>query len=275
VDLVPALIMVSQSPNKSSIESGRKTDKRSLTFLLAPLLPISLLLLPVDVKFLTANQVIYANCPNAVADPTATATVMHVLQVVRGASQAEAVVRRGEWRLGLEASPDVRDLTVGIIGMGSIGKLAQRKLDALGFQTVYYNRRRLSPSEEGSARYVSFDELIETADVISLHTPLTNETHHLLSDDEFSRMKDGVFIVNTARGAVINEKALVRAMQSGKVSRVGLDVFEREPFIEPYLRASERASLAPHWATHTTRTYRDIERELLGNLFSFFGYWKT
>lgn len=117
------MIMVSQSPNKSSIESGRKTDKRSLTFLLAPLLLPIFLLLPVDVKSLTANQVIYANCPNAVADPTATATVMHVLQVVRGASQAEAVVRRGEWRLGLEASPDVRDLTVGIIGMGSIGKV--------------------------------------------------------------------------------------------------------------------------------------------------------
>lgn len=91
----------------------------------------------------------------------------------------------------------------------------------------------------------------------------------MLSDQEFASMKDGVFIVNTARGAVINEKALVRAMQSGKVLRVGLDVFEREPFIEPYLLASERASLAPHWATHTTRTYRDVERELLANFLSW------
>ncbi|KAF9507857.1 hypothetical protein BS47DRAFT_1351045 [Hydnum rufescens UP504] len=226
----------------------------------------------VDVPYLTSHKVLYANTPVAVSDPTATATVLLVLQVVRAASQVEAVVRRNEWRLGLEASKDVRDVTVGLIGMGSIGKLAQRKLDALGFRTMYYNRRQLPAAEENGAQYVSFDELIETADVISLHTPLTNETRHLLSDAEFARMKDGVLIVNTARGAVIDEKALVRAMQSGKVARAGLDVFEREPLIEPYLLETDRTSLGPHWATHTTRTYRDVERELLANLV---GWLKT
>lgn len=135
---------------------------------------------------------------------------------------------------------------------------------------------------------MSFDELIETADVITLHCPLTSLTRHLLSDAQFEKMKDGVFIVNTSRGAgvyflpatvqvqvrclfarifstVIDEKALVRAMKSGKVSRVGLDVFECEPEIDPYLLESERTSLLPHWATHTTRTQRETEREMIAN----------
>jgi len=157
-------------------------------------------------------------------------------------------------------------LVLGIVGLGTIGKLVQRKADALGFKTIYNNRQRVPSCEEGTAQYVSFDELIETADVISIHTPLTKSTRHLFSDAEFARMKDGVFIVNTSRGAVINEKALVRALQSNKVSRVGLDVFEHEPCIEPYLLTSERASLLPHWAVWTTRVTRDGEREIIANL---------
>jgi len=219
----------------------------------------------VDTSYLNSIGVIYANTPNAVSDPTAITTIQLIFQTIRASSQAEAVVRRGEWRRGLTSTPDIRDLTIGIVGMGSIGKLVQRKLDALGYQTIYHNRRQLSPAEEGSAEYVSFDELIRTADVITLHCPLTSSTRHLLSDAQFDMMKDGVFIVNTSRGAVIDEKALVRAMKSGKVSRVGLDVFEREPEIDPYLLESECASLLPHWATHTKRTQRETEREMIAN----------
>ncbi|KAF8320119.1 hypothetical protein DL93DRAFT_2053119, partial [Clavulina sp. PMI_390] len=217
----------------------------------------------VDLDYLTDNGVIYANTPFAVSDPTATTTIQLIFQTVRAASQAEAVVRRGEWRRGLTSTPDVRDMTIGIVGMGTIGKLVERKLDALGYRTVYHNRRPLPPN--GSSEYVSFDELLEVADIISIHCPLNDDSHHMFSDAEFDRMKDGVFIINTARGSVVDEKALVRAMKSGKVSRVGLDVFEREPEIDPYLLASERATLLPHWATHTTRTQRETEREMLAN----------
>lgn len=101
------------------IRSPRAKRRRNLV-----LIWTSLLVFTVDVSYLTQHHVLYANTPVAVSDPTATAAVMHVLQVVRGASHAEAVVRRGEWRLGLEASPDVRDVTVGLIGMGSIGRVS-------------------------------------------------------------------------------------------------------------------------------------------------------
>ncbi|KDQ07264.1 hypothetical protein BOTBODRAFT_180861 [Botryobasidium botryosum FD-172 SS1] len=223
----------------------------------------------VDIDYLTANNVVYANTPYAVADPTATTTAMLILQTVRAASQAEMAVRRGDWRKGLEFTPDTRGLVVGILGMGNIGKLLMHKLEAFGFRIVYHNRHRLPRSEEGRARYVSFEELIQASDIICPCTPLTHSTFHLISDREFAMMKDGVFIINTSRGPVINEKALCRALQSGKVLRAGLDVFEREPAIEPYLLASDRVSLLPHWGCTTKQCVIDTENEAFDNLMQW------
>ncbi|GJJ12459.1 hypothetical protein Clacol_006701 [Clathrus columnatus] len=191
---------------------------------------------------------------------------MLIMQTVRAASQAEARVRAGRWREGLKATPDIRDLTLGIVGLGTIGKIVHQQVKALGMKVIYNNRHRLPPEEEDGAEYVSFEDLIHIADVISLHTPLTEETHHMISDDQFRQMKDGVFIVNTSRGSVIDEEALVRALQSGKVCRVGLDVFEREPFVHPWLAQSDRCTLLPHWAAATTRVSVDGEKEILANL---------
>jgi len=220
----------------------------------------------VDVDYLTRHGAYFANNPRSVSDPTATTTAMLILQTVRAASQAEMSVRQGKWRQGLEITPDPRDLTVGIVGLGTIGKLVQQKVEALGMKVIYYNRHRLPPSDEGNAHYVTFDELIRTADVVTLHTPLTPETRHMLSDSEFSRMKDGVFIVNTSRGPVIDEEALVRAMKTNKVCRAGLDVFENEPAVHPWLLQSNRTSLLPHWSWATTRVVNDSEKESLENL---------
>ncbi|KAF8582199.1 hypothetical protein K439DRAFT_1391903 [Ramaria rubella] len=220
----------------------------------------------VDIDYLTRNGAYFVNGPVSVSHPTAITATMLILQVIRAASQAEWSVRQGRWQQGLKRTPDIRDLTLGVIGLGTIGKLVQRNVEVLGMNVIYYNRHRLSCEEEGNARYVTFDELISTADVITLHTPLTDETHHMLSDVQFSRMKDGVFIVNTSRGPVIHEEALVRAMQSGKVSRVGLDVYEHEPIVHPWLMQCDRASLLPHWAAYTNRNDPDSEKESLDNL---------
>lgn len=178
-------------------------------------------------------------------------------------------VRRGTWRNGIGTPPDPRETVVGIVGMGTIGKIVRDQIQAFGSKVIYSNRRRLPEDEEKGATYVSFEELITTADVISLNCPLTPETFHLIGEKEFARMKKGVMIVNTARGKVIDEPALVAAIQSGQVDRAGLDVFENEPHPHPFFLTSDKATVFPHYGGGTQRVIRDAELEILGNVRQF------
>lgn len=173
------------------------------------------------------------------------------LQVLRGSTEAEANARAGKWRAGLGLTKDPQGLRLGIIGMGAIGSCLATRAGALGMEVVYNNRTPLSREDEaskaGGAKWIGFDELLASSDVISMNCPLNENTRHLLGEKEFEKMKgepllaievvfavsvadqslvsaDGVFIVNTARGAVIDEEALVQALKSGKVARAGLDV---------------------------------------------------
>ncbi|CAE6502443.1 unnamed protein product [Rhizoctonia solani] len=206
----------------------------------------------VDVEYLTKIGAYYANSPTSVSETT----------------QAEMTLRKGQWTKGLEPTDDIRDLTIGIIGFGTIGRLVQKKLQSLGAKKfLYYNRHRIPPADENGAIYSSLDQLLSESDLVTLHCPLTPETRHLLSDKQFAGMKHGAYIVNTSRGPVIDEEALVRAMKSGQISRVGLDVFENEPEVHPYLLASERATLLPHWGSQVKRVYYDIQHECLGEGF--------
>jgi D-3-phosphoglycerate dehydrogenase len=135
----------------------------------------------------------------------------------------------------------------------------------------YYNRKRLSPAQEkvaGDAKYVSFDELLATSDVISLNLPLNPQTRHIISHAEFAKMKDGVVIVNTARGAVMDEAALAEALESGKVASAGLDVYEDEPEIHPGLMKNENVLLVPHMGTHTYETQKSMEILVIDNIRS-------
>lgn len=128
-----------------------------------------------------------------------------------------------------------------------------KRLNVWGINTLYTNRRRLPPEEEKalSVKYVPLKTLWEESDVISLHCPLTPETYHLINSKTLSQCKKGVFIVNTSRGKVIDERALVEALKSGQVSRAGLDVFEREPEIEKELLEDPNVILSPHYAALT------------------------
>jgi len=219
----------------------------------------------VDTKWLESVGSWYANTPESVADTTATTAVTLILMCIRHVSTLQATVRRGEWRKGAVLTPDARGFVVGILGMGSIGKLVRNKVQALGMKVIYSNRKRLPVEEEGGATYVTFEELLKQAQLISVHTPLNPNTRHLLSTKEFEQMQDGVMIVNTARGAVIDEKALVEAIKSGKVGRAGLDVFEEEPKIQPFLMECELVSLLPHFGSSTVRLPVDTELEVISN----------
>jgi glyoxylate reductase len=136
-------------------------------------------------------------------------------------------------------------------------------------QIHYHNRNRLPFDQEeaaGNAKYVTLDELLSTSDVISLNVPLNPTTRHIISSPEFAKMKDGVVIINTARGALINEAALVDALERGKVRSAGLDVYEEEPKIHPGLLQNERVVLLPHMGTHTLETHKTMEIMVVNNI---------
>jgi lactate dehydrogenase-like 2-hydroxyacid dehydrogenase len=137
----------------------------------------------------------------------------------------------------------------------------------------YYNRRRLPPEDEviyNVTHCKTLEDLLRTSDVISVSCPLDATTKGLLSYKEFAQMKDGVFIVNTARGAIIEEEALISALESGKVARAGLDVFQDEPKINEYFVKSDRCIIQPHLGGLTQKARRDAERECLENIKSLF-----
>ncbi|KAJ3995101.1 D-isomer specific 2-hydroxyacid dehydrogenase [Lentinula boryana] len=232
----------------------------------------------VDVKYMTSKGVYYANTPKMPALRTADSTAMMILQALRGSSEREADARAGKWfDPSKPLAKDARCSTLGIVGMGNIGKLVSEHMQHFGMKVIYYNRNRLPLDEEKGAEYVSFEEILVRSDVISLHCPLNENTRHLfnkealttLSSAVFARMKDGMIIVNTSRGAVIDENALVEALDSGKVLRAALDVYEFEPQIHPGLIASKHTTLFPHAAVANETFERDQQMEILLNLESF------
>lgn len=207
-----------------------------------------------------------------------------ILGALRGFNSSMFALRRGEWK-GNPAPPlghDPQGKTLGILGMGGIGRNLKKKAEVFGMKVIYHNRNKLSEDESGGAEYVDFDELLKRSDVLSTNLPLNvsettrkrrqnanseqKNTRHIISTKEFEKMKQGIVIVNTARGAVIDEAALVEALNSGKVWSVGLDVFEEEPEPHPGLIACDRAMLLPHMGTWTVETQTKMERWAIDNV---------
>lgn len=200
-----------------------------------------------------------SNTPKAVDAATANTAIFLILGALRRAWIPQTALREGKWRGASPLGRDPHHLTLGILGMGGIGTATAKRAAALGFKLQYHNRKPVADldsqfSTEAAPRYVSFDDLIKTSDVISVHLPLGPTTKGFIGKKELSAMKDGVIIVNTARGAIIDEAALAESLDSGKVWSVGLDVFENEPEIEPRLIKNPAAVLLPHIGTATTDT---------------------
>ena len=174
---------------------------------------------------------------------------------------------------GIVPARDPSRMTLGIVGMGTIGKHLARKARAFNMRVKYYNRRRLSIDDEAAcnAKYMSsLHELLSSADVVSINCPLNEETTNLISTAEFAAMKPGAFFVNTARGAIVDEAALIAALESERVSRAGLDVFCNEPHIHEYFRTSDRVVCTPHMGAATDEAFRRGERECLENIQALF-----
>ncbi|RFU35997.1 hypothetical protein B7463_g381, partial [Scytalidium lignicola] len=215
----------------------------------------------IDVHACTARGIRVSNVPTAPDDATADVNMFLILGALRGFNTSMQALRSGHWR-GSPPPPlghDPQGKVLGILGMGGIGRNLMKKAAAFGMTTQYYNRTKLSDELSGGAKYVGFDELLATSDVLSLNLPLNKNTHHIISTPEFNKMKSGIVIVNTARGAVMDEAALVEALDSGKVWSCGLDVFEQEPKIHPGLVANPNVLLVPHMGTWTVETQTKME----------------
>ena len=207
-----------------------------------------------------------SSTPIAVDDATADVGMFLLLGALRQATIPLFALRDGKWRGKTPIGHDPKGQTLGILGMGGIGRAMAHRARAFGLKIIYHNRSRLSSELESDAKYVSFDELLAQSDIVSLNLSLNSKTRHIISAAEFGKMKDGVVIVNTARGGLIKETDLVKALDEGKVASVGLDVFEQEPKIEEGLLRNERVVLLPHIGTNTYETQREMELLVLRNL---------
>lgn len=199
------------------------------------------------------------NTPDVLTDATADLTWALILGLARRLREAESVIREGrvwEWKPGMLLGRELRGATLGILGFGRIGQAVARRAQGFGMQTIVTTRRTLG-SEASSVfgvEQVSFDELLERSEVLSIHCPLTDQTFHRFGEDEFRRMRRDAYVINTARGPIVDEAALVRALEEGQLAGAGLDVFEREPCVEPGLVESPRVMLLPHIGSATEWT---------------------
>ncbi|KAJ4385441.1 glyoxylate reductase [Gnomoniopsis smithogilvyi] len=227
----------------------------------------------IDVDACTARGIRVSNVRTAVDDSTADTAVFLLLGALRNFGMGVANLRRGVWRAGPEEAPLVlgrepRGKVLGVLGMGGIGRNFARKMAAFGMRVVYHNRTRLSEVVEreecAGAEYVDFETLLRESDVLSLHLP--NTPCHTLSHPQFALLKPGAIIINTARGGVINESALVDALRSGQVGCAGLDVYENEPVVHPGLLENPRVVLVPHMGTYTVETTAAMEAWTIGNV---------
>ncbi|HEX6071286.1 MAG TPA: D-glycerate dehydrogenase [Longimicrobiaceae bacterium] len=213
----------------------------------------------VDVAACHARGIHVSNTPDVLTDATADLAMALLLATVRRLPQAEASLRAGGfrgWGFWDYLGRDLHGATLGILGMGRIGQAVARRALAFGMKIQYTNRRRLPAEVEGEleARAVDWDTLLTTSDVLSLHAPATADTRHLLDEAALSRMKGGSFLINTARGTLVDEAALVRVLRDGPLAGAGLDVYEREPAIDPGLLELDNVVLLPHIGSATTGT---------------------
>lgn len=208
----------------------------------------------IDIAACTQRGISVSSTPIAVNDATADVAMFLMLGALRNIKQCFNAVNQGKWRGDFQLGHDPKHKTLGILGMGGIGSAVAHRAQAFGMKVQYHNRTQLAPAQEHGAHYVSFDTLLQTSDVLSLNLALNPSTKHIIGAPEFAKMKHGVVLVNTARGALIDEAALVDALATGQVSTCGLDVFEHEPQIHPGLLASPNTVLLPHIGTATFET---------------------
>lgn len=213
----------------------------------------------IDIDAATRLGVSVTNTPGVLTETTADFAWTLLMAAARRVAEADRYVRGGQftaWGLQLLLGHDIHGKTLGIVGFGRIGQAVARRARGFGMNVLFFDPMPVpeSMAHETGARNASFETLLETSDFISLHVPLGPDTEHLVNDAAFGRMKPNCVLINTSRGPVIDEKALARALASNRIAGAGLDVYEREPAIEPELLTLDNVVLAPHIASASRET---------------------
>ena len=207
----------------------------------------------IDVPYARARGIVVTNTPDVLTESVADFTWAMILAITRRLSEGERLVRRGEWNgwaLDLLLGMELRGKQLGLVGLGRIGRAVAARAAAFGMRVAYTSRTEAP----GVGEAMQLDRLLLTSDVVSLHVPLTPETRHLIDKRALTRMKRSAYLINTARGPVVDEEALAWALQHHLLAGAALDVYEQEPVIHPELLSLENVLLVPHLGSGTTET---------------------
>lgn len=213
----------------------------------------------IDVAACTRRRIVVTNTPGVLDDATADLAFALLMAAARRIVEGDRMVRQGrwrEWQWGLLHGADLHGKTLGLYGFGRIGQAMARRGRGFSMRILYHARHRVAETVERelAARYVDRETLLRESDFLSLHVPLAPETRHLVRAQELDLMKPTAFLINTARGPIVDEEALVEALKSKRIAGAGLDVFEREPQVHPGLIELENVVLMPHVGSATTET---------------------
>ncbi|HLU89501.1 MAG TPA: D-glycerate dehydrogenase [Cyclobacteriaceae bacterium] len=227
----------------------------------------------IDVQAAAEMGIPVSNTPGVLTETSADLAFALIMAVSRRVVEADVYLRTGQWGgwgplqfLG----PDVHGATLGIVGLGRIGKAVAQRAKGFGMKVIYWNRTRLSREEEEKEgwTYLPLEELLKTADFVSLHVAYSSDTHHLIGPEELRLMKPEAVLINTARGAVVNEKALVEALKEGQIWGAGLDVFEHEPAVERELLTMKNVVLLPHLGSASVATRTKMGMMTIENILA-------
>lgn len=227
----------------------------------------------IDIKAAKEHGIKIGYTPEVLTNATADLTVSLMLDLLRRVTEGDRLIRGGKWKVIFGAHDyvgvDIEDKTLGIFGMGRIGQTVAKRAHPFGMKIIYHNRKKLPSKLEKKlhSKYVSFDRLIRESDVLSVHVPYTKDTHQIINLKILQKMKKTSFLINTARGKIINERDLASALRSGRIAGAALDVFEEEPISKKHALAKiENVVLAPHIGSSTVETRRKMAEITLQNL---------
>ena len=228
----------------------------------------------IDTAQAKKRGLVVTNTPDVLTDATADITVALLLAAARRLGEGERIVRAGKWTGWTPTqllATQVTGKRLGIVGMGRIGRAVAKRARAFDMSVHYCNRTRLAPDlEAGAIFHATVEDMLPVSDFLSLHCPATAETRHLLNAARIALLPKGAIVVNAARGAIIDDAALIAALKSGHVAAAGLDVYDGEPRINPGYFAFENAVLAPHLGSATVETRNAMGFRALDNLDAFF-----
>ena len=231
----------------------------------------------IDVKVARARGIAVTNTPGVLTDATADITMTLLLTVTRRALEGADVLRSGKfagwnptWMMGV----GLRGRTLGIVGMGRIGEAVAQRSRAFGMKIHYHNRGRAAAEVERELEatyWPDLDRMLPEMDIVSINCPYTPDTYHLMSAERIGRMKRSAYLINSARGEIVDETALADALERGAIAGAGLDVFEKEPKVEPRLLTHKNVVLFPHLGSSTIEARTGMGEKVIANITAFTG----